>query len=192
MRLKKLPVKIIDRLLFEDTVLVAKCFPLRQNIDAHRIMGYEPFPTIYWLSSSELVSAVSSLENRGYITKFGERLYQQREAKNAFLYDHVSYMKDRSELLRWGEGPKLVQEYPGITASFSTRGIGGIELQNTDLGGGLKCLHTHYAHYLASGQTRNIIGKWVAEELEKHCGISFGGPKREQVLWASSQDPVQP
>lgn len=29
----------------------------------------------------------------------------------------------------------------------------------------VKCLHGHYAHYLARPDHRNIIGQWVAELL---------------------------
>lgn len=41
-------------------------------------------------------------------------------------------------------------------------GVAGISKPGT-----IKCLHTHFAHFLATGQ--NIVGKWVQEAL--HAGL---------------------
>lgn len=48
-------------------------------------------------------------------------------------------------------------------------GIAGMRYTNQ-----VKCLHTHYAHYLATGQ--NIVGEWVQAALDNAedataCGV---------------------
>lgn len=40
-------------------------------------------------------------------------------------------------------------------------GVGGLRFANQ-----VKCLHLHYAHYLASGGD-NLVGSWVQSELDR-------------------------
>ena len=47
---------------------------------------------------------------------------------------------------------------------------------------GVKCLHTHYAHFLATVGTGNLIGQWVDELLESSQDSSDYRPKDDKSI----------
>lgn len=46
-------------------------------------------------------------------------------------------------------------------------GVAGISKPGT-----IKCLHTHFAHFLASG--RNVVGQWVQDALNAGLHLQHG------------------
>jgi exopolyphosphatase/guanosine-5'-triphosphate,3'-diphosphate pyrophosphatase len=110
-----------------------------------------PFPTTYWLTCPDAVKAVSRVESDGSIARLNERF----DADPAFRVDveraHADAATDRSRQLPeardWG-------------------GVGGTRR-------GLKCLHAHYANYLAGGD--DVVGAWVVERVEPiHPELAVG------------------
>ncbi|HEX6208542.1 MAG TPA: DUF501 domain-containing protein [Actinomycetota bacterium] len=101
-----------------------------------------PFPTLYWLTCPEAVAGVSRLESEGWIARLDERVEEDPECRERFEDAALDYAAERERL------------FPGAGA---LSGVGGS-------GGGIKCLHAHYAHHLAGGA--NPIGAWVAERVE--------------------------
>jgi hypothetical protein len=99
-----------------------------------------PMPTRYWLVDPELVLAVSRLEGDGGV----------RGAENAVGADeladaHAAYAAERDAALPTDHhGPR------------PHGGVGGTRA-------GVKCLHAHYAYFLAGGD--DPVGRWVADRL---------------------------
>jgi hypothetical protein len=99
-----------------------------------------PMPTRYWLVGPTEVRAVSRLEAAG-----GVRRAEAAVDASLLADAHARYAAERDAAMpaAW-EGPR------------PSGGVGGTAT-------GVKCLHAHYAWYLAGGD--DPIGRWVADEL---------------------------
>jgi exopolyphosphatase/guanosine-5'-triphosphate,3'-diphosphate pyrophosphatase len=113
-----------------------------------------PFPTLYWLTCPEAVKAVSRLEADGWIRKLNEQAEIDPDLRTALRRAHEEYAREREAIL------------PG---AGSWGGVGGT-------GRGVKCLHAHYAYYLAGGE--DPLGRWVAKHLAKAEPIHYEKPGR--------------
>lgn len=99
-----------------------------------------PMPTRYWLVDRQAVKAVARLESAGGV-RAAEREVDAAELAAA----HAAYAAERDAALPDGHvGPR-----PG-------GGVGGTAR-------GVKCLHAHYAYFLAGGD--DPVGRWVAGRL---------------------------
>ena len=99
-----------------------------------------PMPTRYWLVDEELRRAVSTLEAGGGV-RAAEAAVDPAEVAAA----HARYAAERDAALP-----------PGHTGPRPSGGVAGTRK-------GVKCLHAHYAWYLAGGD--DPIGRWVEEQL---------------------------
>lgn len=99
-----------------------------------------PMPTLFWLCDPELNRRVSQLEARG-----GVRRAQAEISAVAIEDAHRRYSQLRDSLLDADDG--------------APRPSGGVAGTRT----GVKCLHAHYAWYLAGGD--DPVGRWVDEHL---------------------------
>ncbi|RLN53632.1 hypothetical protein BBJ29_004745 [Phytophthora kernoviae] len=135
-------------------------YPLRNAEDAYKKKQrakVEPFPTIYWLASTELKARVSTLEDEQYVMELQRRLEADEAAKEKMAQNHREYAEQRWRMLT--EHDLGVVKGRGWEFVLRDVGIAGIrDFTN------VKCLHTHYAHYLATGN--NLIGEWVQELLD--------------------------
>lgn len=104
-----------------------------------------PMPTRYWLVDRDLNRRIGRLEAEG-----GVRDAEGAVAPDALAAAHERYQAERDSALpeAW-QGPR----------PFG--GVGGTRR-------GVKCLHTHYAWYLAGGD--DPVGSWVHERLEADQG----------------------
>jgi exopolyphosphatase/guanosine-5'-triphosphate,3'-diphosphate pyrophosphatase len=100
------------------------------------------------------VKAVSRLESEGWIKKLEAKAEVHPELRTKLRRAHEEYARERGALL------------PGAEA---WGGIGGAAR-------GVKCLHAHYAYYLAGGA--DPIGLWVARELAKGEPLHYEKPGR--------------
>ena len=101
-----------------------------------------PMPTRYWLVDRELSVAVSRLESGGGVHA-AEQAVDRDELQDA----HDAYAAERDAALPGGyRGPR------------PHGGVGGTRV-------GVKCLHAHYAYYLAGGA--DPVGAWVHAVLEQ-------------------------
>jgi hypothetical protein len=100
-----------------------------------------PMPTRYWLVDAELSIAVSRLEAAG-----GVRRAQAAVDPDVLQAAHDTYAAERD-----GEIPR---SRPGPRPSG---GVGGTRV-------GVKCLHAHYAFFLAGGD--DPVGHWTHSQLE--------------------------
>ena len=99
-----------------------------------------PMPTRYWLVDEELRRAVSTLEAGGGV-RAAEAAVDPVEVAAA----HARYAAERDAALP-----------PGHRGPRPSGGVAGTRK-------GVKCLHAHFAWYLAGGD--DPIGRWVAERL---------------------------
>jgi hypothetical protein len=99
-----------------------------------------PMPTRYWLVGQNLRLAVDRLEARG-----GVRAAEAAADPNALAAAHARYAAERdAEIPADWDGPR------------PSGGVGGTRR-------GVKCLHAHYAWYLAGGD--DPVGRWVDRQL---------------------------
>ncbi|HEY2430316.1 MAG TPA: DUF501 domain-containing protein [Acidimicrobiales bacterium] len=104
-----------------------------------------PMPTRYWLVGPDAVLAVSRLESAG-----GVRQAEAAVGADALAAAHRRYAAERDAALPAGwDGPR------------PAGGVGGTRT-------GVKCLHAHYAWYLAGGD--DPVGAWVAGRLDRAAG----------------------
>ncbi len=100
----------------------------------------EPMPTRYWLIGKDEVLAVSRLESTGAVRR------AESEIDPVLVADaHARYAAERDAALP-----------PDHTGPRPHGGVGGTRT-------GVKCLHAHYAWFLAGGE--DPVGAWVAREL---------------------------
>ncbi|ETV81219.1 hypothetical protein H257_05796 [Aphanomyces astaci] len=143
----------------EPAVLVL--YPLRDctnDYKKHHRATAEPFPTMYWLASPELHERVSLLEGAGFVTRFTDRLAASPKHLQAMTDMHAAYASERWALLTPAD--RLVVEKKQWVRALQTVGIAGIRNPAS-----VKCLHTHYAHFLATGH--NLVGAWVHQALNQ-------------------------
>jgi exopolyphosphatase/guanosine-5'-triphosphate,3'-diphosphate pyrophosphatase len=101
-----------------------------------------PFPTLYWLTCPDAVKAVSRLESEGWIKRLADRAERDAEFGFALENEHRAYAEERG---RWARGAE------------AWGGVGGSRA-------GIKCLHAHYANYVAGGD--DPVGRWVGQRVE--------------------------
>ncbi len=100
----------------------------------------EPMPTRYWLVSPTLSRRVARLEAAG-----GVRAAAAAVDPDVLASAHAVYAAERDAVIpATHHGPR------------PSGGVGGTRA-------GVKCLHAHYAWYLAGGD--DPVGRWVAEQL---------------------------
>jgi hypothetical protein len=121
-----------------------------------------PMPTRYWLVGPTEVLAVSRLEAAGGVRR------AEAEVDPAALADaHRRYAAERDAALAFSRPPADVE--PGATppaaAPAPAGGVGGTRQ-------GVKCLHAHYAWYLAGGD--DPVGRWVAARLAARLDVDIG------------------
>ncbi|QBI21119.1 DUF501 domain-containing protein [Egibacter rhizosphaerae] len=101
-----------------------------------------PFPTTFWLACPLANRACGRLEAAGVMTELADRLGHDEVLATGHADAHERYVALRDRL-----GP----EVPGNPSA------GGMPDR-------VKCLHSLYAHYLATGA--NPVGAWVGEQIE--------------------------
>lgn len=99
-----------------------------------------PMPTRYWLVGERARLAVDRLESAG-----GVREAEAAVDPEALAAAHQAYANERD-----------AEVLPGWTGPRPSGGVGGTRR-------GVKCLHAHYAWFLAGGD--DPVGRWVADKI---------------------------
>jgi len=99
-----------------------------------------PMPTLYWLVGEDAVRAVSRLEAAGGVREASEAVDPVEVAEA-----HARYTAERDAAIT-----------PGHPGPRPSGGVGGTRR-------GVKCLHAHYAWFLAGGD--DPVGRWVADRV---------------------------
>jgi hypothetical protein len=107
-----------------------------------------PMPTRYWLVGRREVLAVSRLEAAGGVQR------AELEIDPVDIADaHARYAAERDALV------------PAASAVRPSGGVGGTRQ-------GVKCLHAHYAWFLAGGD--DPVGRWVERQLAIRLDVEVG------------------
>ena len=104
-----------------------------------------PMPTRYWLLASAVRDAVSRLEAAGGVDRAEAEVHPDE-----LIDAHRRYAEEREAAM-----PE------GWTGPRPSGGVAGTRV-------GVKCLHAHYAWFLAGGD--DPIGRWVEAELATGAG----------------------
>ena len=119
----------------------------RDDLDRPTVIRNEPFlddgtpmPTRYWLIDPTLTRRIGTLESDG-----GVRRAEAEVDPAELAAAHAAYAAERDAAIPTGR--------PGPRPSG---GVGGTAR-------GVKCLHTHYAYFLAGGD--DPVGRWVDRQL---------------------------
>jgi hypothetical protein len=99
-----------------------------------------PMPTRYWLCDPSLRQAVSRLEAGG-----GVRAAEAAVDPEKLAAAHAAYAAEREAAID-----------PAHSGPRPSGGVGGTRR-------GVKCLHAHYAWFLAGGD--DPVGRWVEDHL---------------------------
>jgi hypothetical protein len=110
-----------------------------------------PMPTRYWLIDPPLSKRIGTLESDGGV-RAAEAAVDPAELQAA----HDRYAAERD-----------AQVPPDWTGPRPSGGVGGTRV-------GVKCLHAHYAWFLAGGD--DPVGRWVDEALATARGESPAAP----------------
>ncbi|HEU4842372.1 MAG TPA: DUF501 domain-containing protein, partial [Ilumatobacteraceae bacterium] len=106
-----------------------------------------PMPTRYWLVGPREVLAVSRLEAAG-----GVQQAEAEVAPAAVADAHARYAAERDA------------DVPADATVAPSGGVGGTRQ-------GVKCLHAHYAWFLAGGD--DPVGRWVAARLAERLDVEI-------------------
>lgn len=115
------------------------------------------FPTVFWLTCPEAVRRISRIEDQGFIQFIQNRINGKQELADHFREAQLEYIYLRRSLLN--PDARLQSRSGGPAKNLERVGIGGV----ADLRG-IKCLHTHYAHYLVT--RNNPVGRLVEQMLK--------------------------
>ncbi len=106
-----------------------------------------PMPTRYWLIDKALNRAIGRLESTGAVDRV-----EAEVARSELDAAHAAYAEERDA--------RIPADHDG-PAPYG--GVGGTRI-------GVKCLHAHYAYFLAGGA--DPVGRWVDDHL-RETGTHF-------------------
>lgn len=112
-----------------------------------------PMPTLYWLCDPALRAAIGTIESEGGVDRAEAEI-----GLEVVDVVHAAYAAERDDELRDATGGPV-----------PTGGVGGTRV-------GVKCLHAHYAHWLAGGD--DPVGEWTHERLLESGLLPADAPVR--------------
>ena len=131
-----------------------------------RLPDGTPFPTTFYLTCPQAVSACSTLEASGLMAELSERLADEPGLAAAYARAHRAYLGARASIAADTVGP--VPEIAEVSA-------GGMPTR-------VKCLHALLGHALAAGLGVNPIGDLtlglIAERWAFPCPADTEGSRR--------------
>lgn len=104
-----------------------------------------PMPTRYYLIAAQLVRDVSRIEAAGGVNRAEVELDER-----AIVATHARYAAERSAAI--GDDHTGPRPYGGVAGTRV----------------GVKCLHAHVAHLLATGD--DIVGQWTLDQIAQAEG----------------------
>lgn len=140
---------------------VIRCYPLERRGDV-----LKPFPTLYWLTCPNVIAQVGRVEAAGWIGRFETMMHEDDALAAAVSADHDRYIAERWRLL--SDADRQAIKEAGLTRLYEGRGVAGVGDRAR-----LKCLHAHYAVYLAArhnNQPGGAVGAWLEAKFDvKGC-----------------------
>ncbi|MBK3331587.1 DUF501 domain-containing protein [Persephonella atlantica] len=121
---------------------------------------FVPQPTRFWILDKRLRSIISRLEEKGYIRYWEEKVTEEKDMFEFFIFLHEKEIKQREEILKGKNLPLYVVE------KLTQTGIGGIE-KFREKPFKVKCLHLWTAYHLGDDRFKNPIGEFVLKQVKK-------------------------
>lgn len=136
----------IGRPLRADSLPVSRChlgLPVVARVPPILDDG-TPFPTLYWLTCPLATTRIARLEGAGGVKRMERKAETDHEFGLRLDTAHASYEAERDALVPSGASPA------------PSGGIGGSSI-------GVKCLHAHYAHARAGGDSPvgALVQQWI-------------------------------
>lgn len=196
--------RVASRCPRNGTPTVLECYPLRRTLRVARseTKGFSkhkwnprvgdrpvPWPNTFWLCCPVLIASVGTLEHCGLIKKHNTRFRRPdaepdparaRADAKRFAAQHARYASHRWRMLSPADQTYARRE--GYDAILEKCGVGGLRHPEQ-----VKCLHLHYAHFLATGD--NLVGEWCQNALdakEKQARDVTSAPDDERTERSSS------
>ena len=119
------------------------------------LLGDQPFPTLYWLSSSDLHQAIAEIETSGWVKQIEQEIAEDAELRARYHAQQQAYVDKRWQEMHPADKAEI--EALGFSHLFDQYGIGGIAQWDK-----VRCLHMQYAHHLVAD---NIIGPRMDQEF---------------------------
>jgi len=116
-----------------------------------------PFPTLFWLTDTELDREIGLLESRGLTSEFQNTIDADPELQLALRNDNLAHIELREGYMS-DEVRRAIEDL-NFYDTFQTKGIGG----NANFSR-VRCLHCHVAAHLV---VPNTIGKMLDEYFEQ-------------------------
>lgn len=123
------------------------------------------FPTLYWLTCPALRESIGRLESVGWIIRIKEQLQHDPVAVAELKEAHARTARVRRSLIPDSTLSRLESDYPGQYKVLTASGVAGMRDEEGSDELGVKCLHAHFADYLAQGN--NPVGRRVWALLTK-------------------------
>jgi uncharacterized protein len=128
-----------------------------------------PMPTRYWLVGRTLHRAVSRLEAAGGVRRAQAEVDPEAVKAAHERHAHERHAHERHAHER-GDGASVRSTASAVMAGGVAGGVAGTRT-------GVKCLHAHYAWYLAGGP--DPVGAWVQARLDERAAIPDSGLRTE-------------
>lgn len=141
---QRLAERMVGRSLQARSAVAVRCawgLPAVLRADARTRDG-KPFPTLFWLACPLANRHVGRLEGEGLMRDLSDRLERDEDFRADYEEAARRFVAVRDELGGAIEGDPTAGGMPSR----------------------VKCLHSLYAHHLATGG--NPVGRWVAERIE--------------------------
>lgn len=117
----------------------------------------QPFPTLFWLTDTELDREIGLLESRGLTSKFQSTIDAEPELRSALRNDNLAHIELRDGYM--SDDVRRAIKDLNCYDQFQKKGIGG----NANFSR-VRCLHCHVAAHLV---VPNTIGKMLDEYFEQ-------------------------
>ena len=115
-----------------------------------------PMPTTFWLLDSDVFREVGRLESAGGV----------RESQHEIDPEAIAAAHADARRLRAADVAEFTRRFPHVVPTgVHAGGVGGTRA-------GVKCLHAHVAHFLATGN--DAVGRWTLERVGL-LGVGAGG-----------------
>lgn len=115
------------------------------------------FPTLYWLTCPMLQAAIGRLESAGWIARLREELEADPAAAQELDQAHRRTARMRTAMIPEATLERLRRDFPGQARVLTESGVAGMRDRRDRFA--VKCLHAHFADYLATGE--NPVGRRV-------------------------------
>lgn len=134
--------------------------------------GDELFPTLYWVTCPQLAVQLARLEADGWLARVRHLLDNDMVFAEAQDKAHQQYADMRRRALGRKAGNRLRAGAADYAAVLDGTGVGGTRHPRH-----VKCLHAHYAHWLATGcdPIGALADTWMQKLASARCRSCAAG-----------------